>query len=132
MKETELILNRKIYPLEVIYAAAYVFLDKIYIILNENENKDIIVTIRCKNNNQDISKLANEFYNELINYSNYYRRSDETKKIREIFLQKALITNKTPPKKISEDEELNKILNKLASDENDNDEIIVPWDNNES
>ncbi len=88
-------INPKVYPLDVIYSAAYVFLDGAYILLDGDPKKEIFVELKPKEggDKQELEKLGREFYNELINYSDYKKRAQNTKKIREILLQRALITN---------------------------------------
>jgi His-Xaa-Ser system protein HxsD len=74
-------LSQKLYPLDVIYSAAYVMLDKAYILLDE-QNGRIIVSITpkgsfaenkgAKNVADSINEtemLAAEFSSQLINYA---------------------------------------------------------------
>ena len=63
--------NPKIYPLDAIFSAAYMFTDKNYIVLDGNPEEEIIVEIKPKENAADAEKAAMEFNNELINYSSY-------------------------------------------------------------
>ena len=79
----ELKLNPKIYPLDVIYSAAYVFLDRAYIKLDGDPEKEIVVNIEGKKG-EDLDK---EFMNELVNYGDYKNRAKETKKVRELRLK---------------------------------------------
>ena len=44
----ELVLNSKIYPLDVIFSAAYVLTDKSYIIVDGDPKKELIIKIRPK------------------------------------------------------------------------------------
>jgi len=85
--------NPKIYPLDVIYSASYVFLDKCYILLDGKPEKEVLVELRPKNQKQDLEKLSREFCNELLNYATYKARAGKTKKIRETILKKVLLTN---------------------------------------
>ena len=73
----ELKINPKIYPIEVIYSAAYIFLDRAYIILDGNPKEEVIVKIKPKHDdNPEI--MGSEFYNELINYADYQKRAERT------------------------------------------------------
>jgi len=85
-------LNPKVYPLEAVYSAAYVFLDRAYILLDGDPKKEIFVELKPKNK-EDLEKLGWDFNNELINYADYEARAKKTRKIREVLLQRALITN---------------------------------------
>ena len=84
--------NPKVYPLEVVYSAAYVFLDRAYVLLDGDPKKEILVELKPKNR-EDLEILGRDFNNELVNYSDYKKRSENTRKIREILLQRALFTN---------------------------------------
>jgi len=85
----EITVNPKIYPLDVIYAASYVFLDRAYIRLDGDPKKEIKITITPKKG----QSLKKEFENELINYGDYSNRAKATKGIREALMQKALLVN---------------------------------------
>jgi His-Xaa-Ser system protein HxsD len=85
-------INPKIYPLAAIYSAAYIFLDKAYIILDGEPEKEVIVRLKPKEGYEP-KQLGLEFFNELINYADYRERAEHTRRIREIFLQRSLITN---------------------------------------
>lgn len=84
--------NPKIYPLDVIYSAAYVLMDKAYIILDGDPGKKVIAEIRPKGK-YDLIKLGREFNDELINYAVYKAQSEKNKGLREAFIQRALLTN---------------------------------------
>lgn len=132
VKEDSAILrvNPKSYPLEAIYSASYVFLDKAYILLDGDPKKEIIVTLKAKGK-EDLKKLGGEFFNELINYADYQRRAKETKKIREILLQRALITN--DPSVLQNNGEFDKAMKKSGDDDDldyleDPEGIAIPWE----
>lgn len=84
--------NPKVYPLDVLYSAAYVLLDKAYVVIDGDPDKKVIVEIRPKEK-YDLIKLGNEFNNELINYAVYKVQSEKNRAIREAFIQRALLTN---------------------------------------
>jgi len=85
-------LNTKIYPLEAIYSAAYVFLDRAYIYLDGDPKKEIIVSLKLKkiSNQNDLESLEGEFYNELLNYLLRTKIAKKNKKIREFIIGTAL------------------------------------------
>lgn len=84
--------NPKLYPLEAVYSAAYVFMDRAYIVLDGDPEKEIIVRMKPKQG-CSLENLGNEFNNELLNYADYLTRAKETKKLREMFLQRAILSN---------------------------------------
>jgi His-Xaa-Ser system protein HxsD len=83
-------INPKIYPLEVIYSAAYIMIDKAFIILDGDPETEIIVEIRKKEEANEIKDLVVEFNEELLNYATYITQMKRTKVLREILLNKAL------------------------------------------
>ena len=85
--------NPKIYALEVIYSAAYMFIDRFYTILNGDPEKEIDVELIPKSKNmirEELKKAAMEFNNELVNYSVYAVQAARTSGIRQAIIQAAL------------------------------------------
>jgi len=83
-------INPKIYALEIIYSAAYMFLDRAYIIIDGDPEKEFEIEIIPKSKDEDIKKLVLEFNNELINYSVYAVQAARTSAIRNAIVQRAL------------------------------------------
>lgn len=133
-------INPTLYPLEVIYSASYIFLDKAYILLDGDSKKEIIIRLKPKKeakDNHELEKLGGEFLNELINYADYRERAKETKNIREALLQRALFTN--DPELIQnntiaseDDAEFEKLLKEIeekGDDALDDPQgIAIPWE----
>ena len=124
--EVVLKINPKLYSLETIYSAAYVFLDRVYVILDGDSEKEVLVKLKPKKE-VNLKEIAGEFFNELINYADYQKRAEKTKKIREVLLQRAIITN--DPSIVKDDE-----IDKMLEDEDDADYlddpegIAIPWE----
>lgn len=126
-------INPKLYGLETVYSAAYVFLDRAYIMLDGDPEKEIVVKLKAKKE-EDLEKLGSEFFNELINYADYQKRAEQTKKIREMLMERALITN--DPSVIGdsaseEDKEFDDLTEELEDDEDyleDPEGIAIPWE----
>ena len=83
----------KIYPLDVIYSAAYVMLDKAYIILSGNADKEVLVELRYQKGEGNLELLGREFNNSLINYAVYKSQSEQNRGVKEEIVRKALQTN---------------------------------------
>jgi len=85
--------NPKLYPLESVYGAAYVFLDRAYVFLDGDSKKEIYVHLKGKKKltDGDMENLADEFLNELLNYSLRYQISKDNRQIREYIVGAALI-----------------------------------------
>jgi len=88
-----LTINPQIFPLEVIYSAAYILIDKAFIVLDGNPKEQILVEIRKKEETQELKKIVQEFYEELLNYSVYKKQTDNNAGIKEIIMKRALLTN---------------------------------------
>jgi His-Xaa-Ser system protein HxsD len=114
--------NPKIYPLDVIYSAAYVFIDKAYIILDGDVNKKVDVMLKPKKE-YDLNKLGFEFSNELLSYSFHKKQSESGKAVKEAILQRALITN--DPSIIDDDSLFDDELDEIFDDPEG---IAIPWE----
>ena len=95
--------NPKIFPLEVIYSAAYVFLDKAYVMMDGNPQENIAVQLKAKNSGEDLQSLALEFNNELVSYSVYVVKAARTSEIRKAIVQRALATIEESDIKLEEE-----------------------------
>ena len=82
-----------IYPLDIIFSAAYVFLDRAYVIIDGDPEREITVELKPKDGKTDLEKLGGEFGNELLNYSVYKIQSEKNSAIRQAIIQRALMTN---------------------------------------
>lgn len=91
--EATVIVNTRLYPPEVIYSAAYVFLDKAHFLFDGDPKKEVIVTIKPKEQGLDLKRLCLDFNNELINYSVYVIQAARKQAIREAIIRRALATN---------------------------------------
>lgn len=85
--------NPKLYSLDVVYSAAYIFTEKCYVLLDGDPLQEIIVELKPKFPNVNLEELGREFNNELINYANYDLQFKKNIRLREILLQKILLTN---------------------------------------
>ena len=105
-------IDTKIYPLDVIYSVAYIFLDKYYVLLEGDPKEKIQVKLTAKDNKAEISKAIGEFKNNLITHSLYKKQSEKNSAIRQLILQAALfpVEQSAPPreqkKEISETDKI--------------------------
>ena len=95
-KKNELVisLNPKIYPLEAVYGACYILIDRAYLFLDGDVNREIKVFIKGKKelSLKELEKLTGEFKNELLNYTLRLSIAKNTKKIRETIVERALFS----------------------------------------
>jgi His-Xaa-Ser system protein HxsD len=118
-------INPKIYSMEAIYSASYILIDKAYFFLEGDPEKEIIVSITSKNKEQDIDKVAGEFLDELIVYSDYINRAEKTRKIREALITRAILTNDPGAMDDELSEENNIDVEEYLSTPED---IAIPWE----
>ena len=85
--------NPKIYSLDVVQSAAYVLMDRAYIVIDGDPKEKILVELKPTNKKEDLEKLGRDFNNELINYAVYKVQAERTKEIRETIVKRALLTN---------------------------------------
>lgn len=86
-------INPEIYDVNIVSSAAYIMLDKAFIVLDGDPKTSIKVEIRRKKQEDDIKKLIGLFNEELLNYKTYHVQSEKNKNIREMILQRILMTN---------------------------------------
>ncbi len=84
-------INTLIFPKEVIYSAAYVFIDKAYILFSSS-SRYLIVDFYAKQVS-DLMKLVMDFNNELVSYLLYKRLVELNGNLRNLILKKSLIIN---------------------------------------
>ena len=97
-KIIEFKINTKIYSLPAIFRAAYLFLDKVYVFLDGEPEKEITVVFRMKGSSsvphsgtsEDLEKITGEFYNELLNQLLREKIGESNAKIREYIVSAAL------------------------------------------
>lgn len=82
--------NRKIYPLEALFRVCYMFTDRCFLFLSSEESTSAIkVHFAKKSPDCDLSVIAGEFSNELINHKVRVDIATETRSIRELIVAQA-------------------------------------------
>lgn len=93
--------DTKIYPLEAIFGAAYVFIDKAYIFLDSKKKHKIEIQLKSKTktSSANLTKMLGEFENELLHYVHRMKLSKHNKQLREYIVERALYSaiNKEKP-----------------------------------
>jgi len=118
IKGNELVLriNPKVYPLERVYATAYVFLDKYYFILDGDKETEIIVRIKPKNPKQDLEEFAYKFFEEILSITNYFNQFEKNKDIIKMILQKALFSLTPDSLEKEQEEEIKKLEEEIKEE----------------
>ncbi|KKS25988.1 MAG: hypothetical protein UU87_C0005G0015 [Parcubacteria group bacterium GW2011_GWA2_42_11] len=97
-EKIKLIIDLKIYPLEAVYGAAYVFVDRAYLFLEPAGNNKVAITFQLKSGaNGKLPAIAGEFNNELLNYAFRLNLAKENKKIRQYIIEQALFAAAETP-----------------------------------
>jgi His-Xaa-Ser system protein HxsD len=117
--------DESLYPLESIYGACYVFIDRCFVYLSRPKSGEVKVqlTARGSANAAALDALAGEFANELLSQVTRLRLSQATARIREYYTAAALRAATSAPS-------VDELLAELESEEllEDPLEIMVPWE----
>jgi len=84
--------NPKIYPLGAVFAAAYVLLEKAFVVIDGDPQSLVVVSIMPKKGKNPMP-LALEFSEQLVNFALNFDQSARTKAVREQFIRQAFITH---------------------------------------
>lgn len=117
--------DESVYPLDAVYGACYLFLDKCFVFLSRPQPGavDVRLTSRGSATSAALDALAGEFGNELLNQSLRLSLSQSTARIREYYTAAALRAAAATPS-------VDELLAELESEEllEDPLEIMVPWE----
>tara|TARA_Y100000034_G_C6855741_1_gene388860 strand:+ start:938 stop:1351 length:414 start_codon:yes stop_codon:yes gene_type:complete len=113
----KLVINSKVHNIDTVNAAGYSFLDKVYVVL-DYENENIIVKLYPKTN-QDLKNLGLEFHNQLVNYSNFFNNQKINAETNKTIIERALFSANPGLIEEAEDQEVNDLLKELEDDEDE-------------
>ena len=114
----ELRVNSRIYSKETVFAVGYVFLDKVYILLDADKS-DIIIYLYPQQKKMDLKKLCLEFCNELINYAHYFSRVQQNAEAIKSIMQRALFSAAPSLIEEAEEKEIEDLIRELEEEGND-------------
>ncbi len=86
------IVNTKVYPLQTIYSAGYVFMDRAYIYLDDAGTGKVAVWLQPKTKKADLDAMAADFFQELLNYAHYFSSLKVNAESVKLLLQRALFS----------------------------------------
>ena len=111
-------------PLDAVYGAAYLFVDRCWVFLTRPADAEVGVHLKPKPDGEsDLDALAGEFANDLLNQSLRVRIGESTASLREYYMARAFFT--TP---------VQRSIDAMTADleaaelEDDDLEISVPWE----
>jgi His-Xaa-Ser system protein HxsD len=124
-REVAFELDESLYPLDAIYGASYLFVDRCYVFLLRPADRRVRVRLRTREaaSPDALEALAGEFANELLNQALRRRISDSTRTIREYYMARAFFGNESRAT-------IDALLAELDSEEMKEDalEVPVPWE----
>lgn len=118
-------LSESLYPVDAIYGAAYLFVDRCFLFLTRPCEGEVEVRLRPKEalDEAGLETLAGQFANELLNQVVRLRVGEANATIREYYMAKAFFAD-------ANQASIDKLLAELDAEELDEDplEISVPWE----
>jgi His-Xaa-Ser system protein HxsD len=126
--------STRIYPKDIVYYAAYVFLDRAFVVLDGNPEDIISVELRPKQKSKDLEELGRDFNNELLNYAVYKFQLEKNRYVRDAILKQALEGLAEPEVRIEDDciDEMKPEISNDATYEDDPLGIAKPWEESNS
>jgi His-Xaa-Ser system protein HxsD len=117
--------DEKIFPRPVAVAAAYVFIERCYVKLESAPNRRIQVQLKGKKKlgKSALTRLAEEFENELLHQLIRHHVAEKTSSLREVIVGRALFSAEPAGEEPAQDaveEELDYLDDPLG--------IAVPWE----
>ncbi len=109
--------KKSLYSLFSLYNACYVFIDKAYFIVDEDE-ENFIVYIKGKKE-EDTERIAHELANQMINYQRYFANIKENNEIAKLIIQRALFSSSPSLVKEAEEKEIEELIKELEQDANE-------------
>jgi len=119
------------YPMDAVYGASYVFLDRCYVYLDKPDGKQVEVVLRGKKKlgAKALEALAGEFANQLLHQVLRARLAKRTGKVREMIIGRALFSAEGPEDDYVFQDELDDEFDDLGDDYLDDPlGIAVPWE----
>ena len=118
-------IDESVYPLEAVYGACYLFVEKCFVYLSRPKPAvvDVRLTSRESTTPVELDTLAGEFANELLSQTMRLKLSQATARIRDYYTAAALRAAASAPS-------IDDLLAELESEELGEDplEIMVPWE----
>jgi len=124
-REVSFDIDETLYPLDAIYGASYLFVDRCYVFLARPADRRVTVRLRTRDasDREALEALAGEFANELLNQVLRRRISDSTQTIREYYMARAFFGSESRAT-------IDALLAELDAEEMKEEslEIAVPWE----
>ena len=106
--------NLKVYSKDTVFSAGYVFLDKAYILLDQEKDK-LLVYLYPQNSPCDLKKLGFDFCNEVLNYAHYFSRVKANAEAIKLIMQRVLFSTTPSVFEDAQDREVQKMIEELEN-----------------
>lgn len=118
-------LDKTLYPLDVVYGAAYVLIDRAYVLLDRSADGRFVIRLQVKDGPMDeatLNELAGEMQNELLSQALRRKITKANKPLLEAIVTRAIggATGALLPGSMQEDDDLDFLDDPLG--------IAVPWE----
>ena len=135
-----ILVDKSVYPLDVLMSACYTFVDKAYFLINkpDKDHFEVVVALKPEETDDNLKSLAGELKNQLLEEALRAKISKKTAKIRDRIVTTALAYSIERPQEERRNQEMEdlppEVLAVLQSDDDDLDfledplGIAVPWE----
>jgi His-Xaa-Ser system protein HxsD len=114
----KLAIDTRVYSLATVYSSGYVFLDRVYIYLDKDNNKNgVNVWLFPKNKKENLNTLGMDFYNELLNYAHYFSSLRANAEVVKLLTQRAFFSAAPSLVKEEEEKEIEDLIKELEEEE---------------
>lgn len=127
-RQIRFVVDEQLYPRDAVYGAAYIFIDRCYVLLDRPADQRVAVRLRTKgpSTEAELEALAGEFANELLNQVLRVRLGESTARIREYYMARAFFST-------DQKSTIDQLLAELDAEEMAEAplEVAVPWERKE-
>jgi His-Xaa-Ser system protein HxsD len=124
-RQIRFVIDEDLYPRDAIYGAAYIFIDRCYVLLDRPSDRKVAVRLRTKAaaTEAELEALAGELANELLNQVLRLRVGESTARIREYYMARAFFASEGKST-------IDQLLAELDAEEMAEAplEVAVPWE----
>ena len=106
-------LNPSVYNLQMCYATAYPFMDRVWVLFDGDPSREIVITAIRKNPALDLDRFSLDFFNELLSITNYFTQFEINRDVVNAVLQRALFSASPGTAADAQAAEIDKIISEV-------------------
>jgi len=111
--------NAGVFPIDIIYGAAYSLIDRAYVILDGDPGSEIYAIMKPRNFQGSLEELGRLFYDELLNFAFYTVQSIRNKEIKEALVRATVGEPLREPEEEEDAEDIAKLWEEKFGEAND-------------